>query len=270
MIEALSIGLTGFASLLACYAALYLGASVISPRFFLDDLCLNDERFRKLSDSPSREPTFRWTYYVGSGALIVGLLILMFHAANALTMWIPSSWMEIGEDGEHRWVGWSAQLIIGFFFFAVIADALTKLEANAHSRLKPARWRISSRARRGYERAEALITETDGARRSEIDLKPSHSAMEFIKGFDIRLAEAGDGDAQAGRYRSAAFEDRESYLEAWSEAVSRLRASGWSHLRMDEILRELEASRAAEATARDKEYWRSALGFDPDEVLRGS
>ncbi len=268
MAEALVIVLTGLASLLACYAAIYLGAAVIAPRFFLDDLCLNDERFKKLSDRPSHDPTFRWNYYVGSGALIVGLLILMFHAANALTMWIPSSWTEIGEDGEYRWAGWSVQLMIGFIFFAVIGDALPKLETNAHSRVKPTRWRISSWARRGYERADALITETDGARRSEIDLKPSHSAMEFIKGFDIRLAEAGDRDARSGRYRSTAFEDRESYVDAWREAASKLRSSGWHHSRVDEIFKGLEASRAAEATASRKEYWKSALGFDPDELLQ--
>lgn len=41
MIEAARLGLTGLASLLACYAAVYLSAAAIAPRIFLHELSLN-------------------------------------------------------------------------------------------------------------------------------------------------------------------------------------------------------------------------------------
>lgn len=223
-----------------------------------------------MSDSPLEEPSFRLSFYVGTGARIGGLLVLTFHAANAVTIWIPSSWTVVGLDGEQAWAGGLAQLIIGLCFFAVASDALTKLEANAHRLIRPTRWRLLSWATRGYDRAQKLIEEAKVARPSDIDLTPGYLAMEFFQGFDIRLAEEGDSDARQGRYRPAAFEDRDAYIEAWRQSVTRLRMSGWCHPQLEQALEKLESARKAEATARDKEYWKSALGFDPDEVLKES
>jgi hypothetical protein len=51
-------------SLLAAYALLYVGAGVLSPHFFLDDLSLNDARFRRLSESVGAHPITRGAHHV--------------------------------------------------------------------------------------------------------------------------------------------------------------------------------------------------------------
>lgn len=252
MNEILVLGLSAIASLLAGYAIAYLGTAATAPRFFLDRLSFNDERFKRLGDSPVGHPTFRWTYYVATCAFFAGLLVVMYHVAGALTMWIPVSWVSVGEDGDIWRIRLSAQLLIGLFFTVVVAGSYLKGDANAHELLKPKGWRVSSWARRGYDLADQAIERDIAVRRGE--LEPSHFAMEFTKGHDIRLAEEGARDAEGGRYRPKDFEDRASYTEAWHAKMHDLYGKGWEHPRLADHLQAIDAERAESAARLEKQF----------------
>lgn len=266
MTEIAGVGLTVFGSLLASYALLYIGTAVIAPRAFLDNLSLNDARFKRLSESAASPPTYHWTYYAWVSALAVGLAIILYHLVGSLTMWIPESWQSNQDGSEALSIKVVSQAIITFFLWAVVATSILDKDANAHQLVKPTGWHLSSWARRGYENADEAIRIDAEARRPE--MKSGYSSMEFLKGYDLRLAEEGDSDALSGVYRPTKFANSLSYTDAWITAATRLQTGGWRHENVSERLKAIRAARAAEAAAEKKAYWKAALGFDPDEALQ--
>ena len=259
------VGAAVIASLLATYALIYVGAALVAPRFFLDDLSLNDERFKRLPESVADRPSPSWRYYVLLFALTLGLIIVMYHLLNAVTMWIPETWRSTA-DGSPDVRAITGQICLSLLLGLLVAESLLNHDAGAHLRVRPADYRLSSWARRGYERADEIIKHEDRVLRPE--LTSDHFAIEFYKGWSLRLAEEGDRDAIAGAYRPETFENNRAYEEGWLTAASRMQAQGWRHPTVSKKLDEHLAERAAEQAAREKEYWKARLGFDPDEALR--
>lgn len=259
-------------SLLAAYAFIYVGTAFLAPRFFLDTISVNDVRFKKRELSFGDE-SYKWTHKVAVAAVGVGLLILFYHAAGALTAWMPSDWDQVDADSEDLPIRYTIQAMLALVSTAVVVVAVIDRDANAHQLVPPKGLEISAWARRGYNLGTEHIAA--GLVAGLPELKPSHWAAEFSSGYALRFSEQGAADAQAGVYRAAAFGDQAPYIQGWRRAALKLRQSGWSHPTVDAELFEFDelerAARLKEKKAREaaeKASWTARLGFDPEQILR--
>ena|GEM_PF-4207789 len=259
-------------SLLAAYALVYAGTAFLAPGFFLKTLSINDARFKKRGNGSSDKGDYTWTPNVTIVAVGIGLLILFYHTGAALTAWMPLDWHIADDDADVSSPLSGLQMMFALFATVAVFSALDD-DASAHQLVAPKGLELSAWARRGYNRATEAIA--DDRLEGPPTMEPSDFAMEFLKGYALRLEEQGAADAQAGKYRATAFGDAASYIEAWRRAAQKLRQSGWRHpdvdTKMTEFdklesaarLREEEAHKAAE-----KANWAARLGFDPEQVLR--
>jgi len=259
-------------SLFAAYAVIYVGAGFLAPAFFLEAVSVNDARFKRRSPSYG-EDGYGWTQKLASAAVGIGLLLLFYHASRALTAWMPLEWDQVDPGSEHTPIRYIIQAMLAVVSTVVTGIYVIDRDFNAHKLVPPKGLEISAWARRGYNRAAEVIANGSVVGRPE--MKPSHFAEEFGKGYALRLAEEAASDAQAGVYRATAFCDQASYVEGWRPAALQRRQRGWSHptvdaelINFDELERIARRKDKAAHEAAEKANWTARLGFDPEQILK--